>query len=137
MNKVILTGRLTKDGEIRSTESGKTVYTNSIAVNRNYKNADGNYDTDFFNFVYWNIGDKFGQYLTKGKQILLEGRVQNRTYENDKKEKKNITEIIVEHIELLSSTKHEENEVNEFSTMNTKTEYDDKNIVLEDKDLPF
>ena len=80
-------------------------------------------------------------YLTKGKQVLIEGRIQNRQYENDKKEKRNITEIIAERIELLGGEKKESKEVeevNEFSTLNTKTNYsDDSSVQVHDEDLPF
>lgn len=142
MNKVLLTGRLTKDGKVRTTNSDIKLYTNSIAVNRKTKNADGKYDTDFFNFTLWNVADNFVQYLTKGKQVLIEGRIQNRQYENDKKEKKHITEIIAERIELLGGEKKETKEevetVNEFSAMNNKTEYvETPEVKLQDDDLPF
>ena len=141
MNKVLLTGRLTKDGEVRTTSSNLKLYSNSIAVNKRVKNTDGKFDVDFFNFTLWNVADNFVPYLTKGKQVLIEGRIQNRQYENDKKEKRNITEIIAERIELLGGEKKESKEpeeVNEFSTLNTKTNYsDDSSVQVRDEDLPF
>lgn len=143
MNKIMLTGRLTKDGEIRTTKDDIKSYSNSIAVNRKFKNVDGKYETDFFNFTLWNISDNFAQYLTKGKLILLEGRLQNRTYENEKHEKRHITEVVAEHIELLSSEKKEPTaettaqETTELENMHTKTEYEENEIVLTDSDLPF
>lgn len=138
MNKIVLTGRLTKDGEVRTTQSNQKVYSNSIAVQRNFKNKDGNYDTDFFDFSYWNLSDNFAQYLKKGKMILLEGKLQTRTYENDRKEKRKITEVIAENIELLSFEKKEQiEEVNEFDTMHTKIDYKENEVILEDDDLPF
>ena len=142
MNKLILTGRLTKDGEVRTTNNGQRAYINSIAVNRNYKNKEGKYDTDFFDFNYWNPADNFIPYLTKGKLILLEGKIQKRSYENEKHENRHITEVIAEHIELLSSEKKEEKEENTQQEieipMNYKTEYDNENSVhVDDEDLPF
>lgn len=133
MNKIIVSGRLTKDGETRSTESGKQVYSGSVAVNRKFKNKDGEYETDFFNFTYWNINDKFSQYLKKGKQVVIEGNLQNRSYEDKDGNKKHITEIIAERIELTGENKKEIPE----QQMNTKTEYQENQIVLEDSDLPF
>lgn len=133
MNKIIVSGRLTKDGEIRSTESGKQVYSGSVAVNRKFKNKDGEYETDFFNFTYWNINDKFSQYLKKGKQVVIEGNLQNRNYEDKDGNKKHITEIIAERIELTGESKKETSE----QQMNIKTEYQENQIVLEDSDLPF
>lgn len=133
MNKIIVSGRLTKDGETRSTESGKQVYSGSVAVNRKFKNKDGEYETDFFNFTYWNINDKFSQYLKKGKQVVIEGNLQNRSYKDKNGDKKHITEIIVESIELTGESKKETSE----QQMNIKTEYQENQIVLEDSDLPF
>lgn len=133
MNKIIISGRLTKDGETRTIESGKQVYSNSIAVNRKFKNKDGEYETDFFNFTYWNINEKFSQYLKKGKSIIIEGNLQNRSYKDKDGNKKHITEIIVESIELIGESKKEIQE----QQMNTKTIYQENQIVLEDNDMPF
>lgn len=143
MNKVILTGRLTKDGEIRTSdnENHTTIYSNSIAVNRNYKNKEGKYDTDFFDFKLFNASDNFTKYLTKGKQVLVLGRIQKRKYEKDGKEKY-LTEIIAENIELLSSEKKEQEEptLEEIGVPdNYSTEYEeaDNSVKLSDNDLPF
>lgn len=133
MNKIIVSGRLTKDGETRSTESGKQVYSGSVAVNRKFKNKDGEYEVDFFNFTYWNINDKFSQYLKKGKSVVIEGNLQNRSYEDKDGNKKHITEIIAERIELTGESKKETSE----QQMNIKTEYQENQIVLEDNDMPF
>ena len=137
MNKIIVSGRLTKDGETRTTESGKSVYSGSIAVNRNYKNKEGKYDADFFNFVYWNVSDKFREYLKKGRAVIIEGSLQTRTYEKDG-DKKFVTEIIAERIELTGENKKEENtdSVKEEIPQNIKTEYQDT-VVINDDDLPF
>lgn len=134
MNKIIISGRLTKDGELRTTESGKSVYSGSVAVNRNFKNKDGEYESDFFNIVYWNCSDKFTQYLKKGRQVLVEGSLQTRTYEDKEKNKKSVVEVIAERIELIGEGKKEEKvEV----PQNTKTEYEEHEIELTDADLPF
>lgn len=139
MNKIILSGNTTKDLEIRTTADGKEVASGSIAVSRTYKNKDGNYDSDFFNFVIWNPTD-YVKGITKGTKVLLDGEIRNETYENDKKEKKTITRIYVNHIEAFKKQeKQQETEtVNEFSAMNVKTDYEETpEIKLEDKDLPF
>lgn len=134
MNKIIISGRLTKDGELRTTDSGKTVYSGSVAVNRKYKKEDGTYDADFFNFVYWNCNEKFAEYLKKGKQILVEGSLQTRTYEDKEKNKKYVVEIVAERIELIGEGKKEEKvEV----PQNTTTKYEEHEIELSDADLPF
>lgn len=136
MNKIIVSGRLTKDGEVRSTESGKQVYSGSVAVRRNYKNKNDEYETDFFNFVYWNISDKFSQYLKKGKAVIIEGNLQNRTYDDKDGNKKYVTEIIVERVELTGESKKEES-TEPVQEMKTKTDYEETEIVLTDADLPF
>lgn len=110
MNKIIVSGRLTKDGETRTTESGKQVYSGSIAVNRKFKNKDGEYETDFFNFTIWNINEKFSQYLKKGKPVIIEGHLQNRSYDDKEGNKKHITEIMVERIELIGGEKKDNTE---------------------------
>lgn len=143
MNKIILCGNTTKDLEIRTTESGKEVASGSIAVSRSFKNKDGNYDSDFFNFVIWTPTD-YVKGITKGTKILLDGEIRNETYENDKKEKRTITRIYVNHIEAFKKqdNKQENQEepetVNEFSAMNVKTEYEETpEVKLHDEDLPF
>ena len=142
MNKIMVSGRLTKDGETRSTESGKHVYSGSIAVNRKFKNKDGEYETDFFNFVYWNINDKFSEYLKKGKPVIIEGNLQNRNYEDKDGNKRYVTEIIAERIELIGEIKKEEKtesekEIEQIQEIKHTTDYEEKDIVLTDADLPF
>lgn len=102
MNKFIITGRLTKDVEVRYTQNQKVVATFSLAVNRDYKNAQGGYDADFFNCVLWGKpAELAGNTLKKGNKILVEGRVQNRSYDAKDGTKKYITEVIVNNFEYL------------------------------------
>lgn len=136
MNKIIVTGRLTKDGETRTTESNKQVYSNSVAVRRRFKNKDDEYETDFFNFVYWNISDKFSQYLKKGKSVLIEGNLQTRSYDDKDGNKKYVTEIIAERIELIGESKKEES-TEPVQELKHTTDYEETEIVLTDSDLPF
>ena len=86
MNKVILSGNLTKEVEVRYTQNGKAVVKVGLAVTRNFKNAEGNRDADFFNLVAWDkTAEFFGNYLSKGTKILVEGRIQNNNYTDDKR----------------------------------------------------
>lgn len=102
MNRIILTGRLTKDVEVRYTQSQKTVATFGLAVNREFKNERGEYDADFFNIVLWGKpAELAGNTLRKGNKILVEGRVQNRSYEASDGTKKYITEVIANNFEYL------------------------------------
>ena len=96
MNKTIMLGRVARDLEIRYTASQKVVTQFTIAVNRDFKNAQGNYDADFFNVVMWGKLAKIaGNSLAKGHRVLIEGRLQNRNYEaKDGSGKRYITEIV-------------------------------------------
>jgi len=108
MNKFIGIGRLTKDPELRYTQSEKAVASFDIAINRAFKNKDGEKETDFFKVVIWNKqAENCKKYLTKGSQVAIEGELQNRSYENDKGEKRYITEIIASSIEFLTPKSNE------------------------------
>lgn len=134
MNKFEVIGNLTKDSEIRTTPSNKEVATFSVGVKRTFKNSDGNYDSDFFNYMMWQPSDFYKDNLKKGTKVYVQARLNNRTYEKDGK-KQYITDYIVEHIEILS--KIEKVETTEEVPQNIKTEYQHNEILLEDNDLPF
>ena len=141
MNKVILTGNLCKDIELRYTTSNKAVLQNSIAVRNNYKNADGNYDSEFINIVVWSKTAEFlKKYAAKGSKLLVEGRLTNRSYEKQDGTKAYITEVIAENVELLDSKKKEQTEptpteqpktTDPFSAFGEQVEYDLSNNYLE------
>lgn len=102
MNKTFLIGNLTRDPELTQTPNGVSVCKMSIAVNRNFTNANGERDTDFFNVVAWRgLADNCGKFLSKGKKIAVCGSIQNRSYETENG-KKFITEIMADEIEFLS-----------------------------------
>lgn len=132
MNKVILIGRLTKEPKVGSTESGVSTAQFTIAVNRNYKNKDGNYEADFINCkAFRNTADFIGKYTKKGNQISLVGSLQTRKYDKNG-ETIYITEVLTESIDLLEK-KQQEN-----VPQNAKTEYsEDNDVRLTDEDLPF
>ena len=132
MNKIILTGNLTKDLEVRTTSNDMEIGNNTIAVTRPFKNVDGKYESDFFNFVIFKPSEYVKSHLVKGTKILLDGELRTRTYEDKNKVKKTVTEIFTNKIEVLSSKV-----VNEFEGLHTKTDYKQNEVVVEDKDLPF
>lgn len=106
MNKVILTGNLTRDPELREIADGSSVLKFDIAVNRGFKDADGNYITDFFNVSVW--GDKgvnCGRYLFKGSKVGVVGRLQNRTYKDKEGNNRIVTEVVAEDVEFLTPKK--------------------------------
>lgn len=116
MNKVVLSGNLCKDIELKTTSSGKYSLNNTIAVKRDYKNADGEYESDFINLVFWgNQAEYVDKYLTKGSRINVVGRIQTRNYENNNGDKVFITEVVVENVESISTPKKENNATSGFS----------------------
>ena len=97
MNKVILMGRLTRDVEMRQTTSGATVARFSIAVNRRFKNSEGNYDTDFINCVAWRqTGEFISRYFQKGSMIAVVGSIQSRSWDGQDGKKQYATEVVVD-----------------------------------------
>ena len=107
VNKVILVGNLGRDPEVRSTPSGQPVANFSIATSRKWKDRDGNRQeqTEWHNIVCWGRqAEVAGEYLTKGKQIYVEGRLQTRSWEDKQSgEKKYRTEVICENFQMLGS----------------------------------
>ena len=115
INKVVLSGNLCKDVELKTTSSGKATLTNSIAIKRDFKNADGEYESDFVNLVFWgNQAEYVDKYLSKGSKIGVVGRLQTRTYENNNGDKVFVTEVVVESVEGFSTPK-KENTTSSFS----------------------
>ena len=127
MNKVVLIGRMTKDVELKTTTQGKSVASFTLAVNRDYKNADGNYDADFINCVaFGQQAETISKYVRKGDKFGVVGKINTRNYEKNGN-KVYVTEVIVEGFEFLESRKDkptEEVEPVEFEP-------------CEDDELPF
>lgn len=100
-NKVILIGRLTKDPELRKTQSDKSVLSFTVAVNRPYNKENDHPEADFFNCTAWEQrADFISKWFHKGDEIRLCGRLQNREYERDDGQKVRLTEVIVEEAEF-------------------------------------
>lgn len=145
MNKVVLLGRLTKDIEVRYTESGTAVGNLTLAVKRRIKNTDGEYESDFINCVCWKeTAETMNKYLKKGDPVLVEGRIQTRSFEDKDGNKRYATEVVIEHMDFVSSKKEQTAEVKEgtkeeknpFEDMKEKVEAD-QSIEISDDDLPF
>lgn len=109
MNKILITGRNTKEIELRQLTSGASAIEFSVAVKRAFKNANGEYESDFFNCVAFSkTAETISRFVKKGDMIGIEGRLQTRSYTNKEGRKINVTEIIVENFEFLQSKKQEE-----------------------------
>ncbi len=107
LNKVILTGRLTATPELRTTTGGVSVTTFSIAVQRNYKNADGSYSTDFLNIVAWRAQAEFvTRYFEKGQLITVVGSLQSRNYEDRNGNKRTAFDVVADEV-LFAESKRE------------------------------
>lgn len=139
MNKVIEIGNLTKDPEHSTTPSGVSVCKMSIAVNRNFTNANGERETDYFNIVAWRgLADNCARYLSKGKKIAVVGSLQNRSYESNG-EKKYVTEIMADEIEFLSplgESGQPQQAANSNKPQPKKSKFDDMKPI-DDDSLPF
>jgi single-strand DNA-binding protein len=105
VNKVLLVGRLTRDPEIRNTQSGQTVASISMATNRFWKDKNGQRQdqTEFHNVVLWGrLAEIAGQYLAKGQECFIEGRLQTRKYTAKDGTERRTTEVVAENMQLGS-----------------------------------
>lgn len=149
MNKIILIGRLTKDPELRYTQSGTAVVSFNLAVDRRFTNQNGEREADFINCVAWNKTAEFiSEYFHKGKQIAVEGRLQVRSYDGNDGQRHWVTEVVAEQVEFVGSKGHGNNQ-NDSGTGNTDGSNADSSsgnnpyaglgeeVVFDDNDLPF
>ncbi len=104
MNKVFLIGNLTRDPEMRSTQSGVAVCNFSIAVNRRFRNPQtGQQETDFLNVIAWRqLAELCGKYLAKGRKVAVTGSIQTRTYKVKDGSKRTAWDIVADEVEFLA-----------------------------------
>lgn len=143
MNNVQLIGRLTKDVELKQTTSGIEVVQFTLAVNRSYKNPQGEYDADFIRCVaYRKTAELIARYFQKGSQLGLDGRIQTGSYENQQGERIYTTDIIVNQIYFIGNANQRTQEPTKtsgnMSDFGANTRYSD-NVpdFISDDDLPF
>ena len=145
MNKAILIGRLIRDPELRKTQSGASVVSYTIAVNRRVQ-TPGQPDADFINCVAWNkTADLMEQYLHKGSLVGVEGRIQTRSYDNQQGQRVYVTEIFTESIQFLefknSTSSNDQPNIGyqePQQSNNNTTGYDPNEILnIDADDLPF
>src|SRR5690606_6455589 len=145
MNRVVLVGRLTKDPELRYTPNGVAVANFTVAVNRPFKNQQGEQEADFINCVVWRKqAENLANYMKKGNQIGVDGRVQTRTYEGQDGKTVFVTEILAESIQFLESKNNGNTQQNKkFSTQSNVQQRQDQfssagnPIDIDDSTLPF
>ncbi|MDT2982750.1 single-stranded DNA-binding protein [Enterococcus casseliflavus] len=106
INNVTLQGKLGKDIDLKYTQSGKAVGTTSIAVDRDFKNANGEKETDWVNIVFWGkTAETVANYFRKGDEILVVGRIQTRSYEDDSGSRKYVTEVVADKFSFTTGRK--------------------------------
>lgn len=106
INNVTLQGKLGKDIDLKYTQSGKAVGTTSIAVDRDFKNANGEKETDWVNLVFWGkTAETVANYFRKGDEILVVGRIQTRSYEDNSGSRKYITEVVADKFSFTTGRK--------------------------------
>jgi single-strand DNA-binding protein len=136
MNKVILVGNLTRDPELSETPSGIPVCRFAIAVSRDYANAEGNRETDFFNITVWRgRAENCGRYLKKGNKVAIVGSLQNRSYDDKDGNKRYVTDVIANEVEFLTprGANGEEDGVETVSARRERPQME----VMDDNQLPF
>ncbi|HJA22137.1 single-stranded DNA-binding protein [Limosilactobacillus panis] len=102
INRAVLTGRLTRDPELRYTTSGTAVVSFTLAVDRQFRNQNGDRDADFINCVIWRkSAENFSNFTHKGSLVGIEGRIQTRNYENQQGNRVYVTEVVVDNFALL------------------------------------
>lgn len=140
INSVSLTGRLTRDPDVRRTNNGKGVATLSIAVERNFKNQNGEREADFINCVaFGNTAEVIDKYCNKGMMVGVEGRLQTRNYENKQGQRVYVTEVIVNNFSFLESAKNRNANGNNYNANNQgfNDQPDPFTGQIDDNDLPF
>jgi len=125
INKVMLTGRLTRDPELRYTPSGVAVMTFSLALNRRYKDQSGEWkeEVSFVSVVAWQRqAELASEYLKKGSAVFVEGRLQSRSWETGEGQKRSVLEVRAERLQFLDRAKKEGEELTEGKVEDTSPE---------------
>ncbi|AKS69783.1 single-stranded DNA-binding protein [Staphylococcus schleiferi] len=139
LNRVVLVGRLTKDPELRTTQSGVEVATFTLAVNRNFKSKNGEQQADFINcIVFRKQAENVNNYLNKGSLAGVDGRLQSRSYENQEGRRVFVTEVVCDSVQFLEPKSNNQSQQqgqapardNPFANANGP-------IDIDDEDLPF
>src|SRR3982751_5300044 len=143
-NQVTLMGNLTRDPELRTTPNGASVCSFSLALNRSYKNSEGNWTeaTDYIDIVAWGaLGERVAQYLTKGRPALVSGRLQSRSWEQDG-QKRNKVEVVANDVTFLGgapggqsatpSSSGDDKPVAKTADAKKSAKGEDEDVVIED-----
>jgi single-strand DNA-binding protein len=146
-NQVILMGNLTRDPELRTTPNGQSVCSFSLALNRSYKGADGNWQeaTDYVDVVAWGpLGERVAQYLNKGRPCLVNGRLQSRSWEQEG-QKRSKVEVVANDVTFLGGRGEGDGGAPAPAASASKPSKKEDDVVIEDigdepinlDDIPF
>lgn len=137
INNVVIVGRMTKEADLRYTQGGNAVASFTVAVNRNFTNAQGERDADFINCVIWRkSAESLATLTSKGSLIGIVGRLQTRNYENQQGQRVYVTEVVAESFQLLESKEINNNRQEQAKSEPTTTPINTTPDVTDD-DLPF
>ena len=129
MNICTIIGNLTKAPETRTTQSGTANCSFTVAVQRRFKNANGEHETDYIPVVAWRqLAELCSKYLDKGRKVAVTGSIQTRSYDKDGT-KRYVTELIADNVEFLTSQNHAQNGQSKEQT--------DDFTEVDDSELPF
>lgn len=135
INNVTLIGRLTRDAELRYTPSNIATAQFNVACNRNFKNANGEYDADFINCVMWREqAERFCNWTKKGMLVGITGRIQTRSYEGNDGKRVYVTEVVAENFQILEKR---DNTANQNSTTEQMPPNYANPMDIDESDLPF
>ncbi len=138
INRVVLIGRMVKDPELRYTQSGSSVANFSIANTRTYSvSGEKKEYTSFFNCIAWGkLGEAIAQYCKKGQRIGIEGRLQQRSWDDQNGQKRSSVEVVVENFQFLSPKQGPEAPHAEIPQQQTESGFEPENP-FSDEEIPF
>ena len=138
MNRVIIQGRITKDVELRHTQTGTAIAKLNVAVRRKLKNKEGKYDSDFVNCIAYNqLGETISKYFKKGNRIAIEGRLQSGSYTNQKGDKIYTTDVVIDEVEFIDEKPKEETQTEIVKQAMSDDPYTAMGMKVEQSELPF
>ncbi|HTD47517.1 MAG TPA: single-stranded DNA-binding protein [bacterium] len=137
-NRIILIGRLTRDPELRYVPSGAPVANFTLAVDRPFRDQQGNRETDFIDIVAWRkLAEQVSQYMTKGRMVAVEGRLQLRSYETQDGQKRKVAEVVADGIRFLDRGRQGTAETATAAAAAPAPAADEAAQSSSDEDVPF
>ena len=141
LNRTVLVGRLTRDPDLRYVGDGKPVVSFTIAVNRTFKNQNGETEADFINCVAWRNAENIAKFLKKGSMAGVDGRLQTRSYDDQSGRRVFVTEVNVESVQFLDpkggAGRNQSSGQQGNSFPDDPFANEGKPIDMSDEDLPF